>query len=109
MSYTYLNHVETEFLAEEQEVGEEADRMIQEFFRDRVGTKSRAFVGEGLRYIITENSGNVQLLEEDGDWVSGELEAYESNDYELICREQGMLKTQEIEASEAEEYLSSGL
>ena len=106
MDYRYLNHVETEFLADEQEVGEKADKIIQEFFRGRTGTKSRAFVGEGLRYIITENSGNIQLLEEDGDWVSGELEVYEENDYELIHREQGMLMKEELEASEAEKYFS---
>lgn len=104
MSYSYLNHVDTEFLADEEEIVEEADELIKGFFQGRTGTKSRAFVGEGLRYIVTEQGGDTEIVEEDGYWQEGVLEAREENDYELIYEEEGKMEAEEISASEAAEY-----
>lgn len=104
MSYKYLTHVDVEFLADEEEVGEEADELIKGFFHARTGTKSRAFLGEGLRYVVTANNGAPEIVEEDGDWTSEVFETHESNDYELIYEENGKIRTEEISASEADEY-----
>lgn len=104
MSYSYLDHVDREFLADEEDVGEEADELIKGFFNSRVGTKSRAFLGEGLRYIVTAQDGRAEIVEEDGEWTSGVFEACDTNDYERIYEEDGEIRTEEISASEAAEY-----
>lgn len=107
MTYSYLNHVEIEFLSDEEEMGEAADNIMKGFFHSRVGTKSRAFVGDGLRYIVTDQEGEPEILEEDGYWQEGVFEVYEDNDYELIYRENGKIKTEDISASEAAEYFGA--
>lgn len=104
MSYSYLNHVETEFLADEEEIGEETEEVMQSFFQQWPGTKSKAFLEDGLRYVITEQDGDPEIIEEDGEWQYGVFEAHEENDYERIYKEDGEMEREEISASEAAEY-----
>jgi len=84
VNYSYLNHVEAEFLGDEEELGEEADRLLGSFFQGRVGVQSRACLEEELRYIVVPNGDGVEILEEDGEWNPGELEPQNGNEYELI-------------------------
>lgn len=48
VDYSYLNHIETEFLADEQEYGLEADKILSDFFKQRKGAQARAFMDESL-------------------------------------------------------------
>lgn len=105
MNYSYLNHVETEFLGDEEDLGEEADDILGDFFQPRAGVQSRAFIEDDLRYIILSNGEGVEILEEDGEWDSGELELHNGNEYELIYEENGKIRTEEVEAGEAQSYL----
>lgn len=106
VNYSYLNHVEAEFLGDEKELDEEADKVLSRFFQGRSGVQSRAFLEEDLRYIIVPNGEGVEILEEDGDWSPGEIEPQNGNDYELIYEENGRIRYEEVPASEAEAYLS---
>lgn len=105
MNYSYLNHVEAEFLGDEKELGEEADEVLSRFFQGRSGVQSRAFLDEDLRYIIVPNGEGVEILEEDGDWDPRELEPQDGNDYELIYEENGKIRTEEVEVGEVRAYL----
>lgn len=107
MSYSHLNHADTEFLADEEAIGEEAEDVMQSFFQKWPGTKSKAFLGDELRYIITEQQGDPEIIEEDGEWQYGIFEAREENDYELIYTEDGEMEREEISASEAAEYFEA--
>lgn len=109
VDYSYLNHVESEFLDDEERIGETADQMLRDFFMRRKGAQSKAFTGDSLRYFVLRNGDGVEIIEEDGDWVTGEVDIDPVNDYERIYEENEKIKTEELEASEAEEYFSSGL
>lgn len=103
--YSYLNHVETEFLGDEEVCGSEADRILSNFFKRRKGAQSRAFMDESLRYIIVPEGETVDIIEEEGEWEIGEVEPRSENVYELITEEDGRIKHEEIPATEAETYL----
>ena len=105
MNYSYLNHVEAEVVSGEEKILEEAGRLLGEFFRGRVGVQSRAFIEEDLRYIFVSNGEEAEILEEEGNWKSGDLELSRENDYELIYQENGEVKIEEVEVGEAEAYL----
>lgn len=104
MEYSYLNHVETEFLEEEEHVGDEADRILKGFFQMRKGAQSRAFTGDSLRYFVLRDDEGVEIIEEDGDWESGEMDFSRGNDYELIYEENGMIRNEDLTEEEAEAY-----
>lgn len=109
MDYSYLNHVESEFLDGEERIGETADEMLKDFFQRRKGAQSRAFIGNSLRYFVLRNGEGIEIIEEDGDWDPGEVELNPENDYERIYEENGKVRTEKVEATEAEEYFSPGL
>lgn len=104
MSYSYLKHIDSEFIADEEKTGEEAEGIMRRFFQKRTGTKSRAFVGEGLRYVITDQKSGLEILEEDGEWQKGVYESFEDNNYEIIYEEDNRVRSEEIDASEASYY-----
>lgn len=104
-NYSYLNHLKTEFLGDEEELKEVADDMLRDFFRSRAALQSRAFLEEDLRYIVLQKDEGVKILEEEGEWSSGEIELIDGNKYELIYEENGYVRSEEIGAGEAQEYL----
>ncbi|MFB6291981.1 MAG: hypothetical protein ABEI58_01145 [Candidatus Nanohaloarchaea archaeon] len=108
MAYSYLDHVEAELLAEDDEkVMEEADSILGKYFQGRPGQQYRAFVEDDLRYVIIQASGEVDILEEEGTWQEGDLEVDPSNNYRLIYRENGRVKSEEAGDGRAETLLSS--
>ncbi|MFB6245267.1 MAG: hypothetical protein ABEJ03_02875 [Candidatus Nanohaloarchaea archaeon] len=104
--YSYLNHVDSEFLGEKEELGEEADRMLKEFFQPRKGTQYKAFIGDSLRYFIIPSGDGVEILEEEGEWEPGNVDIKQGNDYELIYEQEGKVRVEEeVSAAEAEAHL----
>ncbi len=108
MSYTYLDHVNTEFLTDEEKVGEAADAMLRDFFQSRIATKSRAIQGDDLRYVVIENGEHPEIIEEEGEWQNGNYSVTDENEYERIYEENsGDVEKEEITASEAAEHFGT--
>ena len=105
VDYTYLNHVEAEFLTAEDEVGSRADEILGNFFWRRKAAQARAFTEDTLRYFVLGNGNGVEIIEEEGDWVSGNVDPVAENDYELIYEEDGTVEKDELTEEEAESYL----
>jgi hypothetical protein len=103
--YSYLDHVETEFLGDEEVYGPEADSILAGFFRRRKGAQSRAFTEDSLRYIIVPDGGDMKIIEEEGEWDPGDVEPEPDNVYEIITEEDGRIRHEEVSAQEAEAYL----
>jgi endo-alpha-1,4-polygalactosaminidase (GH114 family) len=104
VNYSYLDHVEYEILGNEDEIGEEAEDIMKDFFQDQIPAWNRAISDDSLRYFIVKNGDGVEIIEEEGDWQEDELDT-EGNSYELIYEENGSIRSEEISAEEAEAYL----
>lgn len=103
--YPCLDRVEAEFLGEEEELAEEADRLLGEFFRGNHGAQYKAFLEEDLRHIVIPNGETVKIIQEEGDWIAEDLEPRSGNSYRLIYQENGYAKREKVSSQEAEAYL----
>lgn len=101
-----IKRVETEFVNCGEEVADEAEEILSEFFEKRKGTRYRAFTENDLRYLLVSNDGELEIIEEEGEWMEGSSEPDPDNDYELISKdEKGYIRYEDVDFEFVESVL----